>query len=217
MSTEWHETEGSSVKFQVGSVVPKQGEIRNIRHKTKGYIKQIIWLECPKCKKSRWVNRASTYDKSFTGYCDRCYRTNKNKLGWRKKDARYQLKKGYVYIRLYSEDFFYQMAGNNGYVAEHRLVVAKALGRNLHRWEVVHHKGTKYPKGSREDKADNRYPENLQLVTDDRHRQITLLENRIKFLEGLLSEAGIPFNHRQVSESGIMSISLKKLRQFREV
>jgi len=35
----------------------------------------------------------------------------------------------------------------------------------------------------REDKADNRYPENLQLVTDDRHKQITILENHIRRLE----------------------------------
>jgi len=200
MSTGWFEPEGSSINFQVGSVVPKQGETRTLRHKTKGYIKQIIWLECPKCKKSRWVNRSSTYDEGFTGFCDKCYRKNKGNLGRRKKDARYQLKNGYVFIRLFPDDFFYQMAGNNGYVAEHRLVVAKAIGRNLHRWELVHHKGTKYSKGSREDKADNRYPENLQLVTDERHKQITLLESRINFLERLLSEAKIPFNHRQTAE-----------------
>jgi len=86
-------------------------------------------------------------------------------------------------IRLPRDDFFYPMTGSNGYVFEHRLVVAKALGRCLHLWEIVHHKGAKYPKGSREDKADNRYPENLQLVSDDKHKQITIMENRINHLE----------------------------------
>jgi len=74
------------------------------------------------------------------------------------------------------------------YVYEHRLVVAKRLGRCLHSWEIVHHKGAKYPKGSRENRSDNRYPENLQLVTDDRHKQITILENKIAHQEKRIGE-----------------------------
>lgn len=91
---------------------------------------------------------------------------------------------GYIQVWLPPGDFFYSMTTKNGYVREHRLVVAKALGRCLQPWEIVHHKHAKYPAGSVEDKQDNRYPENLQLVTDDRHKQITILENRIKLLEG---------------------------------
>ena len=66
------------------------------------------------------------------------------------------------------------MANHKGYVMEHRLVMAKSLGRCLHPFELVHHKN--------HDKTDNNI-ENLQLVSDDRHRQITIMENRIKFLE----------------------------------
>jgi len=95
---------------------------------------------------------------------------------------------GYVEIKLFPDDFFYPMVGRRGYVKEHRLVVAKAMGRCLHSWEIIHHKGVKYPKGSREDKQDNRYPENLQLVTDDRHKQITILENEIARLKKRLSK-----------------------------
>ncbi len=80
------------------------------------------------------------------------------------------------------------MANAQGYVFEHRLVVAKALGRNLHSWEIAHHKHAKYPAGSKEDKADNRYPENLQLVSDDRHTQISILEAKIKRLEAKTEE-----------------------------
>ena len=76
------------------------------------------------------------------------------------------------------------MVDKQGYVLEHRLVVAKAIGRNLHRWEIVHHKDN-CPKD------DNRYPETLQLVSDDRHDQITILGVRIKYLERLLRESGI--------------------------
>jgi len=81
-----------------------------------------------------------------------------------------------------TDDFFYPMAGWNGYVREHRLVIH--LGRNLHSWELIHH--------STGIKDDNRL-ENLQLVTDDRHKQITVLENRIKFLERRVAtlEAGV--------------------------
>lgn len=44
----------------------------------------------------------------------------------------------------------------------------------MHSWELIHH--------ANGIKDDNRL-ENLQLITDDRHKQITVLENRIKFLE----------------------------------
>ena len=63
--------------------------------------------------------------------------------------------------------------------------MAKALGRNLQSWEIVHHRHDKYPAGSKEDKCDNRYPENLQIVSDDRHKQLTILENKIdRLLKG---------------------------------
>jgi len=81
---------------------------------------------------------------------------------------------GYVKIKLTPNDFFFPMAGIDRYVLEHRLVMAKHLGRCLHRWEIVHHKN-----GIR----DNNGIENLQLVSDDKHKQITILENRIKHLE----------------------------------
>lgn len=61
---------------------------------------------------------------------------------------------GYVYIKPADEDLTYCRPNSNGYVAEHRLVVAKALGRKLLPTETVHHKN-----GVR---GDNRL-ENLQL------------------------------------------------------
>jgi len=84
------------------------------------------------------------------------------------------VKGGYIAIRLLPTDFFYPMATQGHYVLEHRLVMAKHLGRCLHSWEIVHHKN-----GIRD---DNRL-ENLQLVTDDRHKQISILETKIKQLE----------------------------------
>ncbi len=88
---------------------------------------------------------------------------------------------GYVFIKLTPDDFFYPMATRQAYVVEHRLVMAKSLGRLLHRWEIVHHKN--------HIRSDNRL-DNLQLVSDDRHRQITILEGRITHLESQLAEQG---------------------------
>jgi len=174
-------------------IVPKIGEIRAGTWLGLGYSKPMVWLQCPECLKCRWVQVWTTRGANFTGLCDKCYRRSRlgsRQIGLRKngcRGGRWKNKAGYVYIRVYPDDFFYPMVAKNGYVAEHRLVVAKALGRNLHRWELVHHKDS-CPKD------DNRYPETLQLVTDDRHRQITILEQRIRYLEKLLIEAGITYN-----------------------
>lgn len=89
--------------------------------------------------------------------------------------------KGYTFIKLTPDDFFYPMAKHDGYVYEHRLVMARSIGRCLHRWEVVHHKN--------HNRGDNRI-DNLQLVSDDRHYQLTILEERIKYLESKVDEQG---------------------------
>jgi hypothetical protein len=56
------------------------------------------------------------------------------------KGGRSTIKSGYVYVMLQPDDPFYCMTQTSGYVFEHRLVMAKYLGRPLREWETVHHK-----------------------------------------------------------------------------
>ena len=66
---------------------------------------------------------------------------------------------GYVYVRA-RDDVAMSMADKSGYVREHRLVMAKHLGRSLRPGEEVHHKNA--------NRQDNRI-ENLELRQTGRH------------------------------------------------
>lgn len=70
------------------------------------------------------------------------------------KGGRTLTEDGYVLVKVAPDDLLAPMRNRQGYVPEHRLVMARSLGRPLTRRETVHHRGT--------DKSDNRI-ENLQL------------------------------------------------------
>lgn len=138
-------------------------------------------VACKQCGKERW---ASYQVGELPELCSKC----KYKLTGKRITS-----KGYVVMHIPNDNPLYPMSAR-GRILEHRLVVAKALGRCLQPWEIVHHKGTKFPLGSIENKQDNRYPENLDLTLTREHDQITLmqatinkLEARIKTLEARLT------------------------------
>lgn len=159
--------------------MPEIGEIkraREIGRRGANGDQKCIWHACVKCGKQRWVQFKGVrggHGHPQSILCRLCSVTHSNGPGW--KGGRQKSLRGYISICLEPNDFFFSMTSGHR-VFEHRLVVAKALGRCLQSWEIVHHK-----EGFAKD--DNRYPETLQLVTDDRHKQITILENRIHRLE----------------------------------
>ena len=159
--------------------MPQLGEIKKGREM--GYCKnknsKYIWHACVDCGEERWVRFLNIKVGGHPQYlhCSSCAHkgliTGSRHPNW--KGGRMK-SEGYIKIWLPPDDFFYSMVGKDGYVLEHRLVAAKSLGRNLHSWEIVHHKN--------HIRDDNRM-ENLQLVSDDRHKQITILEIKINRLE----------------------------------
>ena len=159
------------------------------------------WLACVECGTERWVKVRNTIP--MAKRCQKCFAKTPNCRVNQAKSASIRhrgagnynwrggrtVNLGYVHLKLFPDDFFFPMVDGKGYVLEHRLIMAKSLGRNLHRWEIVHHKN-----GIRD---DNRI-ENLQLVSDDRHKQITILESRIVYLENLLIAHNIHFERTRL-------------------
>ena len=182
----------------VGEEMPELNEVRMGRELGyKALSSRYIWQSCADCGKTRWVQ--VSHDKPYAFRCPKCGNRGARSSFW-KGGKPVKDDNGYILIKLYPEDFFYPMAGRNGYVLEHRLVMASHLGRCLHFWEIVHHKNGI--------KKDNHIG-NLQLNLDIGHKQITLFERRIKQLEerilvleienALLQEVVCVFHSRLVS------------------
>ena len=132
---------------------------------------RYIWAACNECGKERWVRfRHGGYSR----LCSKCSMVHnrdprkKTRLGVMTNDGYIRLHKSLI------DPFFYPMLTSQDNVTEHRLVMAKSLGRCLQSFEVVHHINGKHD--------DNRI-ENLQLVSDGKHSHYTILENKIRFLE----------------------------------
>lgn len=169
-------------------MMPKLGEIKKGRDiGRKAVTTNHIWHACIACGKERWVVLKKGKPAHLS--CDCCGKgahgaTNQNWKGGRRKNER-----GYILVYLYEDDPFYPMATSRPYVMEHRLVMAKHLGRCLEPWEIVHHKNSI--------RDDNRL-ENLELLPDaTKHYSMTVLQNYIKELEEKVVELTKKLNEEE--------------------
>lgn len=150
---------------ELSLIVQQLGEIKkgtDIGYKTPH---KYSWQVCPDCGKERWVQFRKGYPISLRCLtCENKTRRGGKHSNW--KGGRMKDTKGYIRIQLSPDDFFYPMANKVGYVLEHRLVMAKHLGRCLQTWEIVHHEGIRY--SGIENKSDN-LRDNLKLTTRGNH------------------------------------------------
>jgi len=156
--------------------MPKIGEVRRGPEIGKlDRTHRYIWLQCDICGRERWVGIRKGKARS-SNRCASC--VQQIKASYHKSTEA----QGYILVYLPPNDFFFPMANANGYVMEHRLVMAKHLARCLQPWEIVHHKNGI--------KSDNRI-ENLQLIMEDTHTvshiQFRALKKRVGELEARIT------------------------------
>ena len=138
-----------------------EGEIRRGTEIGRGYKNLYIATCCVDCGKLKWT-QLGRHKRGKDKRCRVCgnrlprnVRKGENHPCWRGGRIR-DGDAGYVGIKLDSTDPFYSMVTNRGYVKEHRLIMARHIGRPLYSFETVHHKNGV---------TDDNRLENLQLVS----------------------------------------------------
>lgn len=176
--------------------MPQIGQVERgqIIGKDKG--SRYIWDSCSGCGFERWLRlhgNGSMFNKSRL--CRRCNAHTTRAFGPQIKTwngGRRRTGNGYVRILVRSSEFYYPMAPADGYVLEHRLVMAQFFKRCLLPWEIVHHKNGV--------KDDNKL-DNLELLPHGKWHIVDMavkshilrLEKKVKYLQNRLSEAGIGY------------------------
>lgn len=155
-----------------------------------------ILVACIDCGKERRVQKRKKIPNPI-----RCRICNNKYTGLirRQKHSTSFDRYGYVRLRLAKDDFFFTMAEKNGYIKEHRLIMAKYLGRHLQPWEVIHHKNGV--------KTDNRI-ENLELTTNGEHLLTHTKGYEVGYQKGLLGG-----RNKQIKE---LKLQIKELMENKD-
>ncbi len=186
---------------------PIIGDIRQGRDVNKKATSLYIWQACEICSMPRWVRYRVRDRKPLAARCKHCIdNTTRGMCGDKNKSWRGGKTKngeGYISIWIDEHDFFYPMcharSNKTGRILEHRLVMAKHLGRCLQRWEVVHHKN-----GIRD---DNRI-DNLEITNSTEH----IIAHNKGYRDGYIK--GYKDGHeKQIRE--LKSILEEQLKQIR--
>ncbi|MDH5696850.1 MAG: HNH endonuclease, partial [Dehalococcoidia bacterium] len=114
--------------------LPKHEELRNSKE-LRGYAGHWLqWLPCNTCGKYRWVFLKDGIP--LHNYCRECHPNRRWRYG---KSNGKITEAGYKMVKLYPANPHFTMANENGYVMEHRLIMAQHLCRCLDPNEIVHH------------------------------------------------------------------------------
>ena len=197
----------------------KIGDIKNATEIGRNGSSRFIFAKCEYCDNVKWVSYSKYMKKGRR--CRSCsckfspaFQANIRKSGKEHRNwhgGRYISKgkyKGYVMVYARKDGPFNSMVGMRPYIPEHRIVMAKHLGRCLTKDEHVHHKNGI--------KTDNRIV-NLELTTNGQHHKdhhagytdgyikgyedgknnyIKELENKIKLLKGKLDASERKFEKK---------------------
>ncbi|KKM06272.1 hypothetical protein LCGC14_1745650 [marine sediment metagenome] len=129
--------------------MPEIGEIKKGFDAGKNYKQFVTWVACVRCGKERWVilSKGRRPRSSFCGHCGVIVgMATRGGRGIPFGEAHYNWKGGYInrdgyrVVTLLPDSPYITMARKDNSVFEHRLVMAKKLGRCLLRSEVVHHR-----------------------------------------------------------------------------
>ena len=135
------------------------------KNPTSAQAKRCVWVTCDRCGYGRWSIIGQAV-KAKTNLCKQCHCAtrqmpdNKGRRHGMWCGGRIGHSDGYVYIHVETlaakeQALYGNMADQNGYILEHRLVAARKLGRSLTQNEIAHHENGK--------RDDNR-PENISVI-----------------------------------------------------